>query len=200
MAIAAGSGAQTFYASFARYWDARRHRIAPEVSDQLLASMVEGRGQLHAGRIVQYCENDECARMVYRRRKDGRREELLVERVINCTGPEADWRRIDNTLLSGLFAQGAGQTFFTVHGTGCRRRWLRARRERCGIAIAFRDRPGMKRRLVGDDRRPGKRQQALNLAQPILKIRREACSNEEESAEPLTFDRRAFIAAADQTF
>jgi uncharacterized NAD(P)/FAD-binding protein YdhS len=31
--------------------------------------------------------------------------ELRVGRVINCTGPEADWRRIDNSLLSSLFAQ-----------------------------------------------------------------------------------------------
>jgi uncharacterized NAD(P)/FAD-binding protein YdhS len=88
------------------YWDVHRHRVAPEVSERLARLMREGRIVLHAGRVTGYREEKELAAVMFRRRRDGKSEEIRVGRVINCTGPEADWRRIDNSLLSSLFAQG----------------------------------------------------------------------------------------------
>lgn len=88
------------------YWDVHRHRVAPEVSHTLSRLMREKRIQVHAGRVTNYREEKDHATVTYRRRRDGKTEEIQVGRVINCTGPEADWRRIDNALLSSLFAQG----------------------------------------------------------------------------------------------
>jgi uncharacterized NAD(P)/FAD-binding protein YdhS len=88
------------------YWEVHRHRIAPEVSDRLNRLMREGRIQIHSGRVVRYHEEKDHVAVTLRRRGDGQTEELHVGRVINCTGPEADWRRIDNSFLCSLFAQG----------------------------------------------------------------------------------------------
>ena len=87
------------------YWDAHRHRVAPEISERLAYLVQQGRVQVHAGRISNYREEGNHAVVTYRRRRDGLAEEVNVDRVINCTGPEANWRRIDNSLLSSLFAQ-----------------------------------------------------------------------------------------------
>jgi len=91
------------------YWDVHRHRVAPEVTERFLRLIHEGRIQVHAGRVTRYREEENHAAVTYRRRQDGQTEEVCVGRVINCTGPEADWRRIDNSLLSSLFAQGLGR-------------------------------------------------------------------------------------------
>ena len=88
------------------YWDVHRHRIAPEVNDRLNRLIQDGRVRVHSGRVVGYREENDAATVSFRRRRDGQIEELRVGRVINCTGPEADWRRIDNSFLCSLFAQG----------------------------------------------------------------------------------------------
>lgn len=51
------------------------------------------------------CREKNHAAVAYRRR-DEQTKELHSGRLINCTGPEADWRRIDNSLLRSVFAQG----------------------------------------------------------------------------------------------
>jgi len=43
--------------------------------------------------------------MTYRNRKTATLERLRVMRVINCTGPEVDCRRIENLLLNNLLRQ-----------------------------------------------------------------------------------------------
>jgi uncharacterized NAD(P)/FAD-binding protein YdhS len=88
------------------YWDSHRHRVAPELADLLSHLTEEGQIQIHGGRITHYREDQDQACVTFRRRQDGQMQELRVDRVINCTGPEANWRRIDNSLLNSLFAQG----------------------------------------------------------------------------------------------
>jgi uncharacterized NAD(P)/FAD-binding protein YdhS len=87
------------------YWDAHRHRVAPEVGDLLSHLIQEGQLQLYAGRITGYREDADQVLVTFRCRPGGRIEQLTVGHVVNCTGPEADWRRIDNSLLNSLFAQ-----------------------------------------------------------------------------------------------
>jgi uncharacterized NAD(P)/FAD-binding protein YdhS len=88
------------------YWDAHRHRVAPEIGELLSHLIQEGRVQLYAGRITGYREDSDQAFVTFRLRPSGRIEQLTVGYVVNCTGPEADWRHIDNSLLNSLFAQG----------------------------------------------------------------------------------------------
>jgi len=87
------------------YWDVHRHRVAPEIG-ALLASELGNCGiEVHAGRITEYCETPEHVEVIYRDRKKGEFRKLHVDRVINCTGPDVDCRRVTNALLKNLIKQ-----------------------------------------------------------------------------------------------
>lgn len=88
------------------YWDVHRHRAAPEISDLLADMRAEGQVRLHTGVLTQYSEHPDGAKITYWDRNTGSEKTLQVTRVINCTGSEADCRRIDDSLIISLFAQG----------------------------------------------------------------------------------------------
>ena len=85
-------------------WDVVRHRMAPSIADRLEAEIAAGtlvnrRGTLHAvrpaenGATVQYRHHNRIA-------------EITTSRVINCTGPDMNYRRVGSPLLNDLFVQG----------------------------------------------------------------------------------------------
>lgn len=87
-----------------RRWDVVRHRMAPPVADVVESELNTGtlvimRGSLHdvllspLGARVRFQEGDFI-------------RELDAARVINCTGPEMNYRRVDSTLLKRLFEKG----------------------------------------------------------------------------------------------
>lgn len=84
------------------YWEVHRHRIANQIHNQLTAQRERGQIEIHAGRITQYVEDPAGVEVTYRDRESGALKRLRVHRVINCTGPEADCRRIENLLLANL--------------------------------------------------------------------------------------------------
>jgi len=88
------------------YWEVHRHRIAFEIHNIVSRLISNGRLTIHAGRITEYSEVGDQAVVVYSDRKGGTKHRLRVDRVINCTGSEADCRRIDDSLLVSLFLQG----------------------------------------------------------------------------------------------
>jgi len=88
------------------YWDAHRHRVAPEaiaVLDRLRHSQ---QLQIHAGRIRAYQEHAEGVRVAYRPRRSDALVHLQVSRVINCTGLECDYRRLRQPLIVHLLESG----------------------------------------------------------------------------------------------
>lgn len=88
------------------YWEAHRHRVAPQIGDLISDLIYNGQLTLHAGRLVKYREQSEFAEVTFRDRGWGVERTLRVDRVINCTGSETDCRRIDDPLIMSLFAQG----------------------------------------------------------------------------------------------
>ncbi len=88
------------------YWEAHRHRVPPQIADVLFDMKEEGQLFFSSGRITGYTEQDGTAQITYRRRGGSADRELRVDRVVNCTGSETDCRRIDDSLITGLFAQG----------------------------------------------------------------------------------------------
>ena len=87
------------------YWEVHRHRVAPEIGSLLAAQTRDSRIETHAGRVTQYCEDVDGVEVTYRDRKTGELASLRVDRVINCTGPEVDCRKINNPLLTDLLRQ-----------------------------------------------------------------------------------------------
>lgn len=87
------------------YWDVHRHRVAPEIGALLDSELQRGTLQIHAGRITDYSECPEFVAITYRDRESQQLKTLRVDRVINCTGPDTDCRRVNNPLLNSLLAQ-----------------------------------------------------------------------------------------------
>lgn len=88
------------------YWDVHRHRAAPEISDLLDDMRAEGQVVLHVGALTKYSPQPYGAEVKYRDPKTRTERTLHVSRVINCTGSETDCRRIDDSLVVSLLAQG----------------------------------------------------------------------------------------------
>jgi uncharacterized NAD(P)/FAD-binding protein YdhS len=87
------------------YWDVHRHRVAPAIGAQLASQMQNGQIGAHAGRITEYAEDVDGVDVAYRERQTGELKRLHVDRVINCTGPEGDCRKLDNPLLTNLIRE-----------------------------------------------------------------------------------------------
>ena len=88
------------------YWEIHRHRIASEIDDTISKLFQNGLATLHAGRVTSYRECNDHAEISLRDRKTGAQRILHVDRVINCTGPETDCRRIEDPLIKSFLAQG----------------------------------------------------------------------------------------------
>ena len=89
------------------YWEVHRHRAAPQIARSIAEQISGGQIQVHAGRInTDYEEDEHGAKVSYRDRKSGKARLSGVDRVINCTGPESDCRRLENPLMSFLLAKG----------------------------------------------------------------------------------------------
>lgn len=87
------------------YWDVHRHRVAPVIGDRLASEIQDGQIEVHAGRIKAYAEDVDGVDVSYRDRKSERVQRLRVDRVMNCTGPESDCRKLDDPLLADLVRQ-----------------------------------------------------------------------------------------------
>jgi uncharacterized NAD(P)/FAD-binding protein YdhS len=87
------------------YWDVHRHRVAPEIGRLIGHQLLSGQVQIHSGRITRYREDTDGVDVTYRDRTTGNEERLRVGRVINCTGPEADCRKLDDPFLTSLRKQ-----------------------------------------------------------------------------------------------
>lgn len=168
------------------YWDAHRHRVAPEVSEMLSQLVHEGRVQVHAGRITGYREEEDLALVSYRRRRDGQTNVLRVGRVINCTGPEADWRRIDNSLLSSLFAQRLARPDPLFLGMDVDRDGSVLNDAGVASKSLFAIGPVRKGSLWETTAVPELRQQASSLAEHIVRVTSEDRSMDELPTKPLS--------------
>jgi uncharacterized NAD(P)/FAD-binding protein YdhS len=87
-----------------RRWEIVRHRMAPSIADRLDAELSGGtlvlrQGSLHAVRLA-----DGGASVDYR--SGGKIAAIFATRVINCTGPDTNYRRVGSPLINSLFAQG----------------------------------------------------------------------------------------------
>jgi uncharacterized NAD(P)/FAD-binding protein YdhS len=88
------------------YWDIHRHRLPEANWSQLHELRRTGALTLHAGRLEQLERAGRRVRARYRARGAATTSTLLVDRVINCTGPNYDVKRSGERLVRSLLAQG----------------------------------------------------------------------------------------------
>ena len=88
-----------------RRWEVVRHRMAPAIADRIDAELTAGtliKEQGHVNGVVAAPEGA----IVRIRTRNGETREIAAARVINCTGPDMNYRRVASPLLNSLFQQG----------------------------------------------------------------------------------------------
>ncbi len=88
------------------FWDVHRHRAAPATAAAVAAMLDRSELQVRAARVVRYEEAGDGVRVLVRPRGRAETEAIFVERVVNCTGPSSDVRRVGDVLLDALAAAG----------------------------------------------------------------------------------------------
>ncbi|MFM7679344.1 MAG: FAD/NAD(P)-binding protein, partial [Roseiflexaceae bacterium] len=88
------------------HWDIYRHRIAPQLATQLSDAQQRGQLTVVAGRITNYREDDDGVALSSTRRGSHTSHTHHAAWVINCTGPESDYTRITNPLVTALMQRG----------------------------------------------------------------------------------------------
>jgi uncharacterized NAD(P)/FAD-binding protein YdhS len=87
------------------WWDVHRHRMAPEIGAKVRDAVSRKQLVVHAGRVQQMTPRDSGLQVEVRLR-EGSTLSLDVDRVINCTGPDSDYRETRNPLIRHLLATG----------------------------------------------------------------------------------------------
>ena len=88
------------------YWDVHRHRLPSETLTKLSSLMERGKLHTHAGRLLSFESADGRVRVTWRARGEHATRTLLVDRVVNCTGPDYNIQRSRDPLLRSLLSQG----------------------------------------------------------------------------------------------
>jgi hydroxyacylglutathione hydrolase len=153
-----------FHRHLQRRWDVVRHRMAPQNADQIEAELETGTLILHHASFQAVVASGDAARVQFQTNQ-GEVKEVAVARVINCTGPDMNYRRVRSPLLNSLFAQGLivagphGSGLWTSEGGGLR--------DQNGnfSGVLFYVGPGRQGILIESIAVPELRQQAAELAE-----------------------------------
>lgn len=91
------------------YWDVHRHRVAPAAYKRFEEAVTSGQIYSLAGRIQRVSPDSAGLTIDIQLRGEERVEQIVVARVINCTGPNTNLRRVDDGLITQLRAEGLVQ-------------------------------------------------------------------------------------------
>lgn len=96
---------QRFLRHLRPYWDLHRHRLAPEIERAVTALRESGLLHVRAARIKALESWGDQIRATLVPRGGGAAEKLVVDYVINCTGPDYRLRNSRDTLVSQLLRE-----------------------------------------------------------------------------------------------
>ncbi|KQM19005.1 FAD/NAD(P)-binding protein [Novosphingobium sp. Leaf2] len=103
------AGQARFLRHLRPYWDVHRHRLAPEIGEQIAALEREGRLRFVAGKLVSATpENgpeNGSARVIWRPRGTDDRDSVQVGLIVTCTGPDGDLTHASDPLIRDLLQQ-----------------------------------------------------------------------------------------------
>jgi uncharacterized NAD(P)/FAD-binding protein YdhS len=87
------------------YWETHRHRMAPEIRQQMDRYRAENRVQVIAGRLREASPRDGAIEARIALRQAGERV-LEVDRIISCTGIQEDYAKSPRSLIHSLIGKG----------------------------------------------------------------------------------------------
>ena len=101
---------QRFLRHARAWWEVHRHRMAPEVEQQIQEALASGELRIIAAKTLALVPSAALARITYRRRGSDRTETLDVAKVAECTGVYTDPLATTNPLLKQVIAQKLART------------------------------------------------------------------------------------------
>lgn len=87
-------------------WGVARHRLPKEIFRQMKSLISDGQIEIIAGRIREMREINNGVYILYKDRKSQKLTEMIVNRVINCTGPATDLYKMESALIHNLLDKG----------------------------------------------------------------------------------------------
>jgi uncharacterized NAD(P)/FAD-binding protein YdhS len=88
------------------YWDVHRHRLPGQTVTKLNRLVERQKLHIHAGRLLKFEPKDGKVHVTWRPRGAEDVQTLVVDRVVNCTGPDYNVRRTREPLIQSLVSQG----------------------------------------------------------------------------------------------
>jgi uncharacterized NAD(P)/FAD-binding protein YdhS len=88
------------------YWDVHRHRMPAESASYISQVLHSRQLQIIPARINDFIIEEDFANVYFRLSNDKSQMKLKVKKVINCTGPESNFNRIDKPLIKNLLRNG----------------------------------------------------------------------------------------------
>jgi uncharacterized NAD(P)/FAD-binding protein YdhS len=169
-----------------RRWDVVRHRMAPAIADAIEAELRSGTLEVLKGSLKSIDASLAGACITIRAHDDDK--SFFADRVINCTGPTIDYRRVPLTLLQNLFNRGLVTSGALGGGFHCSRDGAVIDAEGHASQIIFNLGPGRLGDLLESIAIPEIRQQAVELASLLAdRIRSQRVRTEEmQLTEELT--------------
>lgn len=105
---------RTFVRHLRTYWDTHRHRMAPEIAEEVERHQASGRLNILAGRIYSVQETADSLIATVSPRHGQLPIQLKVGQILNCSGVTADFRRAKTPLAYSLLSRG----IVSAHPTG----------------------------------------------------------------------------------
>jgi hydroxyacylglutathione hydrolase len=143
-------------------WDVVRHRMAPPIADVIESELRNGSLEIRKGHLRSVDFSPAGARISLR---DS--ESFHADRVINCTGPSMNYRRVHSTLLQSLFKRGLVTTGPLGAGFHCSQAGAVIDAGGRASEIIFNLGPGRLGDLLESIAIPEIRQQAIELASTL---------------------------------
>lgn len=97
---------QRFLRHVRPWWDVHRHRMAPNVAATLTSLRASGALRVHAGRIASITPEEGGLRVAWQRKQGIGEQQILAQRVIDCTGLATDVTKLDDPLIQQLLEEG----------------------------------------------------------------------------------------------
>ena len=88
------------------YWETHRHRSSPETAFAVESMRESGALELLPGRVARLVEKPTGVTVTYAPRHGSPARELVVGKVVNCTGPDTDLARVRDPLIRALREHG----------------------------------------------------------------------------------------------
>ncbi len=88
------------------FWETHRHRSSPETAFAIESLRATGELRVIAGALLGTSLDGDAVAVTYMPRGQDAIERLVVGKIVNCTGPDTDLRRVRDPLIESLRADG----------------------------------------------------------------------------------------------